>query len=77
MSFSVQSTTFAISEDQFAILNLDFEITVMMIAMTAGAETEQVAGHSLSPVGVVSDVVDVEPGTVLAAGGSTAVSVSS
>ena len=77
MSFSVQSTTFAISKDQFAILHLDFEIAVVMIAMAAGAETEQVAGHSLPPVGVVSDVVDVEPGTVLAAGGSAAIAVSS
>ena len=77
MSFSVQSTAFAISEDQFAILHLDFEVAVMMIAMAAGAETEQVTGHSLATVGVVGDVVDVEPGPVLAAGGSTAVSVSS
>ena len=77
MSFPVQSTTFAISEDQFTILHLYFEIAVVMIAMAAGAETQQVASHSLPAIGVVSDVVDVEPGTVLAAGGSTAVSVSS
>ena len=77
MSFSVQSTAFAISKDQFAILHLDFEVAVMMIAMAAGAETEQVTGHSLATVGVVGDVVDVEPGTVLEAGSSTAVSVSS
>ena len=77
MSFPVQSTTFAISEDQFTILHLYFEIAVVMIAMAAGAETEQVAGHSLSTVGIVGDVVDVEPGTVLAAGGPAAVPVSS
>ena len=77
MSFSVQSTTFSISEDQFTIFHLDFEVAVVMIAMAAGAETEQVTGHSLATVGVVGDVVDVEPGPVLAAGGSTAVSVSS
>ena len=77
MSFPVQPTTFAISKDQFAILHFDFEIAVVMIAMAAGAETEQVASHSLSPVSVVSDVVDVEPGTVLAAGGSAAIAVSS
>ena len=77
MGFTIQPTTFAISEDQFAILYLDFEIAVMMITMAAGAETEQVAGHSLSTVGIVGDVVDVEPGTVLAAGGPAAVAVSS
>ena len=77
MSFSVQSTTFAISKDQFAILHLYFKIAVVMIAMTAGAETQQVAGHCLPAVGVVGDVVDVEPGTVLAAGGSAAIVVSS
>ena len=77
MSFSVQSTAFAISKDQFAILHLDFEVAVMMIAMAAGAETEQVAGHSFPAVGVMGDVVDVEPSPVLAAGGSAAVSVSS
>ena len=77
MSFPVQPTTFAISKDQFTILHLYFEIAVVMIAMAAGAETEQVASHSLSPVSVVSDVVDVEPGTVLASWGSAAVPVSS
>ena len=77
MSFSVQSTTFSISEDQFTIFHLDFEVAVVMIAMAAGAETEQVTGHSLSPVGVVGDVVDMEPGPVLAAGSSAAVPVSS
>ena len=53
MSFPVQPTTFAISKDQFAILHFDFEIAVVMIAMAARAETEQVAGHSLPAVGVV------------------------